>query len=267
MRDAEGEAEDVLVFATLGAPVARRGRRRRGRTARLANSADEPGAVPLTRATVVRAEPFADDGAAEDWLGELTRDPDTRDAFAAEGLALLNEAIHAQRAATMDPYLSELSPHQPAATRIGYGSGDELAAGRWTKAVDAPPEPGRRHRRAEALRPQERVGAVLGRRDHVLACETLVLRARSDLDGGRPRHAALQLEPAARAVLAELGEAVAAEQRDDLATVRNRLDELVRMRDAALAGRLGEDALGSLADTLETCERILRRRRILGADA
>ena len=265
MRDAEGEAEDVLIFATLGA--ARRGRRRRGRHARLAAGAGagEAESIPLTRATVVRADPFADEDAAGAWLDELTRDPEARDAFAAEALALVNRAIHTHRAATMDPYLSELGPHEPAATRIGYGSGDDLAAGRWAKAVDAPPDPGRRQRRVEALRPQERVGAVLGRRDHVLVCETLVRRARADLDGGRPRDAALQLELAARAVVSELDGEGAADQRDDLTSVRGSLDELRRLRDAALAGELDDEATSALADALDICERILRRRRILGS--
>ena len=263
MRDAEGDAEDVLVFATLGA--AQRGRRRRGRHARLAEGAGEATAIPLTRATVVRAQAFGDEGEADAWLADLSRDRDARDAFAADALALLNEAIHAQRAATMDPYLSELGAHEPAATRIGYGNGDQLATGRWTKAVDAPPDPGRSQRRVEALRPQERVGAVLARRDRVLACETLVLRARADLDGGRPRDAAMQLEAAVRAIGAELGGATGTEQQEDLGNVRGRLDELVRLREAALKGELDADAPGTLAGVLEVCERILRRRRILSA--
>src|SRR5919107_2969145 len=58
--------------------------------------------------------------------------------------------------------------------------------------------------RATALRPQERLAAVLAGRDAVLACEELTLRARSDLDAGRLREAALQLRAAFEAALAEL---------------------------------------------------------------
>ena len=39
-----------------------------------------------------------------------------------------------------------------------------------------------RRRRAEVLRPQERVAEVLGGRDAVAACELLLIRARLDLD-------------------------------------------------------------------------------------
>ena len=61
-----------------------------------------------------------------------------------------------------------------------------------------------RTRREAALRPQERLGALLGGRDAVLACEELALRARQDVDAGRRREAALQLDAALTAGLAEL---------------------------------------------------------------
>jgi hypothetical protein len=45
---------------------------------------------------------------------------------------------------------------------------------------------------------------VLGGRDVALACEELTLRARADLDAGRPREAALQLRIALESALSEL---------------------------------------------------------------
>jgi hypothetical protein len=105
---------------------------------------------------------------------------------------------------------------------------------------------------------------VLARRDRVLACETLVLRARADLDAGRLREAALQLEAAARAMRSELDPGAAAEQREDLAAVGGRLAELVAIRDEAIAGEPSAGSAEALEEILETCERILRRRRILG---
>ena len=54
------------------------------------------------------------------------------------------------------------------------------------------------------LRPQERLGALLGGRDVALACEELALRARQDVDAGRWREAALQLDAALTVALPEL---------------------------------------------------------------
>ncbi len=53
--------------------------------------------------------------------------------------------------------------------------------------------------------PEERFAALLGAREQALVGEELVLRARADLDAGRPREAALQARVALEALLAELG--------------------------------------------------------------
>jgi hypothetical protein len=212
----------------------------------------------------VRADPFASESDAEAWLAALVRDPEARDAFVAEALALVNSALHAQRVSALDASVHDIGVEDAVATRIGWGDGTRLAAGEWTKAVDAPPDPGRRVRRAEALRPQERVAAVLGGREELGACETLVLRARLDVDAGRDREAALQLVPAARALLAEIDPGASEDQREDLDAVRERMPALERSAELALAGRLDEAAADIVADALELCERALRRRRILG---
>lgn len=252
----------MLVISSLVAP--RRGRRKRGRHARLTGADPDPVELPATRATAVRAQRLDGEDEAKAWLAEITSDPEARDAFVAEALVLLNTALHAQRVATMDPFVNDLGSHGPVATRVGYGDGEELATGRWTKAVDAPPDPGKRVRRTEALRPQERLAAVLGGRERVGACETLVLRARQDVDAGRWREAALQLEPATRALLAEVGPGAPDDQLEDLDSIRGRATELGGLAEKALRGPLGTEATRSLEDTLELCERVLRRRQILG---
>ena len=61
-----------------------------------------------------------------------------------------------------------------------------------------------RRRRSRILAPQARLAALLGAREAALACEELTLRARADVDQGRPREAALQLLVALDAALAEL---------------------------------------------------------------
>ena len=127
------------------------------------------------------------------------------------------------------------------------------------------PLPGRRRRRAEALRPQERVAAVLAGREPIDACETLLLRARADLDQGRPREAALQLRAGLEALLAELPASAGPDQAEDLAALRERLESTAgrpaRRSQASSAERAAE-----VAETLGICERVLRRRQILRPD-
>jgi hypothetical protein len=161
-----------------------------------------------------------------------------------------------------DPYVQEVSADRATAIRIGFGTGDELAHGRWTEAreVSLPQE---RRRRAEALQPTERVAAVLGGREDVLACETLLLRARLDLDQDRPREAALQLRVGLEALLNELAEDDRTGQREDLAGLQARREGVVEAANAALRGELGPRDVARVYDALAICERMLRRHRIL----
>jgi hypothetical protein len=261
-RDSESGAEDVLVISSLQVP--RRERRRRPRRARDAGDAPKVEPLPVIRATVVRTAGFDDAGAAESWLAEMRRDPAARDEFTGAALRLVNTALHAHRAVAMDPYVCELGPHAAIATRVGFGDGDELVAGRWSAALDAPPDPVRRRRRAETLFPQERLAAVLTGRERLDVCETLVLRARLDLDQGRPREAALQLEPAIRALLAEVHASEGTDQAEDLARLEGRRRQIADAGEKALAGDLPAELEAALGDSLAVGERVLRRRRLLG---
>ena len=142
-----------------------------------------------------------------------------------------------------------------------------MADGRYTAAryVDVQ-ETGasRRARRADELRPQERVAAVLGGRERIDACETLLLRARADLDAGRLREAALQLRVGLEALLVELAGALADPgHEEDMAVLETRRGDVGRTANAALSGDLTAEQEQLTQETLELCERVLRRRRVL----
>jgi len=259
-----GDAQAVLVVATLGAPSPPARRRR----SREAQPAAELPSLPLTRVTVVRApEPFDSVEAAAQWLqGSLAADG-AADALIAEGISLLNRALYAHAVVSANPHGQELSPQRAVLLRIGYGSGEELAAGRFSVAHDVDPGAGSnasRRRRETELHPQERLAAVLGDRERLDACETLVLRARADLDGDRPREAALQLRIALEALLAELAGALVDPAHDrDMTTLGSRRDEAVAAAEMAIHGDLDEERGKGVRELVEICERVLRRRRVL----
>ncbi len=134
------------------------------------------------------------------------------DAEADAAAVELNWLLRAHRAAAADPSARDVAAAGANVVRIGYGSGEQVADGRFTEAYELPPEDdsSKPRRRAAALAPDERLAAILGGRDELLACEELVLRARSDIEAGRPREAALQARIALEALLAELGDGDAA---------------------------------------------------------
>lgn len=260
-----GEATEVLVLDTLGAPRSR-GRLRRGRPLPVES---DPGATPLvlSRVTVVRAHGFADRGAAQRWLERTSADRDAAEAFVGEALGVLNRALHAHRAATQDPYTHEVGPEGPVAVRLGYGAGPEVVEGRWSEARELPREEGPRRRRRPTggLEPQERLAAVLGGREDVDACETLILRARLDLDAGRPREAALQLRIGLEALLAERKAFAAPGQERDLAALEERRGPVEKAAREALGEAPRAGATEEIERTLVICERVTRRRRLLEA--
>jgi hypothetical protein len=139
--------------------------------------------------------------------------------------------------------------------RVGYGSGDLVAEGRFDDALEMPrTEAGAlsRGRRGDAVGPGERLAAILSGRDELLACEELVLRARADVEAHRPREAALQARIALEAVLAELdpGDPELAASRGTVGDAAN----------AALAADPPEHLQSAVADAIERMERALRRR-------
>jgi len=260
------ERESVLVVQRIGAPPAPARRRRRGRAD---PAGTEPQAVTLTRATAIRAfAPFESAEAAPRWLDQTWEAEDTVEVLVEEGLALLNRALHAQAVASGRPRSrSELSAEEAERVLLGFGSGDEAADGRFTEArqVDmASDRPSARRRREEELRPQERVAAVLRGRERLDACETLLLRARADLDAGRDREAALQLRVGVEALLVELKGALGdPDHEEDLGALSARKGEVGAAANTALGGDLSPDQRRQVEELLKLSERILRRRRIL----
>ena len=259
------ERESVLVLQQIGALAAPNRRRRRGRGE---EASADPRPLTLTRVTAIRAfSPFESSEEAARWLDEALEAEDTVEVLLDEGLALVNRALHAQAVATANPNSKvELEVGGAERVLLGVGSGDEVAESRFTHAseVDTRPRTSRRRRREEELRPQERVAAVLRGREQLGACETLLLRARADLDAGRNREAALQLRVGLEALLAELKGALAdLDHEEDMATLSARRTEAGDAANAALQGDLSTEQRAHVEELLKLSERVLRRRRVL----
>jgi hypothetical protein len=246
----------VLVIATLGAPERRRliAARKKQREAQ-----PEPEPTPVTtgRATVIDVgQPLASLAEARAWLAGAG------EADLASGLDVLNRALHVFRLVTADPYVNTVSAGRALVARIGFGAGEQVADGQWSDARELlDPQP--RLRRLKVLQPQARLAAVLSGREQALACEELTLRARIDLDSGRPREAALQLLVALDAALAELAS-------DPTAPILGeRLTELRGLRDsageaaqAALSGPLAPEQREAVEFALGRIEAALRARAV-----
>jgi hypothetical protein len=283
-RSEDGEPERVVVLGTLeparkpvGAPmVAGRGgpwplRRVRSRP-RAVPAEPEQAPVTTSRVTVIDPIALSAENQARAWLAELDREREV-----AAAVAVVNHVIHSHRIAAADPYVHEVSPAQALVIRAGWGEGEQVADGRWLHAR-ALPSPGghgsgvrsvgsRRgpgRDRSWALRPQERLAALLGARGTPLLCEELALRARQDLDHGRLAHAALELDRAYTLAVPEMQ----AEGRQDLAI---RIAELEQLRpgvqdQALLTLAQNGDAFDEevLTHALERLEAALRARTAAG---
>jgi len=251
----EAEPTYVVVLGTLGTQRRSRLKRRRTRTA---EAEPEPTPVSTTRATVIDvSSEFDDEAVAREWLGRGAEDAD---AEGTRALVVLNRVLHAHRAAAADPYLRDVGAEQALVARLGFGAGEQVADGRWKEAVELDLEP-RRPKRIAALRPQERLAALLGGRDETLACEELTLRARLDLDEGRPREAALQLRVALEAALAELeGTTGVADMDDRLDELRDARGAVGRAANVALAGDLDPEAVERVEAVVGRIEAALRAR-------
>ena len=232
------------MLRTLGAPQRRLLGKRRSKEVEGA----EPEPVPTSRATIVHAEPLGSPDEGERWVDMPAAERD--DAIAA-ALRELNVVLRAYRAAAADPYPRDVGPEQALVVRLGYGDGDQVADGRYTRAVELPREPPKR-KRGETLAPQERLAAILGGRATLLAGEELLLRAQLDLDAGRMREAALQARIALEALLGELEEKFAA-------PLRPLRDEVGRAANAALDGDLSEGDEAAVRTAVEEMAAAARR--------
>jgi hypothetical protein len=245
-RGSAEEPEHVIVLRTQGAP--QRGVFR-GRVPRRREEGEVEG-VPTVRVSVVRAAPFASAEEASAWLDGLRSDKGALEAEATQAAAALNRFLRAHRAAAADPWARDVSGEHALVVRVGHGEGDQVAEGRYAAAYELPRTP-RGSRKREDLAPAERLAAIVGGREEQLACEELVLRARADVDAGRPREAALQARIALEAVLAELDEPVDA----DRAAVGDAAN-------AALEGDPSPELQSAVAEAVEAMEAAVRRRRL-----
>jgi hypothetical protein len=236
----------VIVLRTQGAP--QRGMIR-GRVPRKRDEG-EVEAVPTSRLSVVRATPFGSRDEAAAWLDRLRGEKGELEAEAERAAAALNRFLRAHRAAAADPWGRDVSGEHALVVRVGYGEGDQVAEGRYAAAYELPRKP-RGSRKREDLAPAERLAAIVGGREDQLVCEELVLRARADLDAGRPREAALQARIALETVLSELDEPVEA----DRAAVAEAANE-------ALDHEPREELHTAVADAVAAMETALRRRRL-----
>ncbi|MGH2981586.1 MAG: hypothetical protein ACRDKV_06050, partial [Solirubrobacterales bacterium] len=101
-------------------------------------------------------------------------------------------------------------------------------------------------------------------REPLDACETILARARVDLDAGRSREAALQLQVGVEALLVELrGALTDPGHEEDMALLKERRGEIANAANSALRGELDRPTEESVAELLAVAERVLRRRRIL----
>ena len=188
---------------------------------------EPPGTVPVTRVTVIDAEPRADDADAADWLrarrGARSRQLPRRPPRRGRRPGRPRPGPRARRARRATA----------AATRSPRASGPRPASCRCPSRRKQP--------RRSKHRPAERLAALMSARDAVLACEELTLRARGDLDCGRHREAALQLEAALLGGARRAGRVARDRRRraralDELAGVRSE-PVAARGRSAAREGR------------------------------
>jgi hypothetical protein len=249
-----GEPEHVIVLGTMGAArpswIMPRSRRKH---IKQADPQSEATPVAVTRATVIDPKPLEDEREAQGWLARCAAE---REAQAAT--RTLNGVLWAHSIATADPYMREVTPAQALVIRAGWGTGDQVAAGHWEQARELPWKEPRGRRRTSALRPQERLAALLSGREEALLCEELTLRARRDVDQGRMRHAAVELQGAYEAAVVEL----AAEGREDLAS---RVAELRELHATLHAEPPGEEAIRHALARLEAALRARTAAGVVGS--
>jgi hypothetical protein len=252
-----GEPEHVIVLGTLGASRRAELGLRRSRTPRKRPrpTTPDPTPVDITRATIIDPVSLSAERQAQAWLAEIDTELQT-----CAAVGVLNRVLFAHRIASADPHVHEVSPAQALVIRAGWGEGEQVAEGLWLHALELPWAPSTRSRRrpigdrSAALRPQERLAELLGARGEELLCEELALRARLDLDAERLPHAAIELDGALAAALAELG----GEQRPDLAP---RIAELEALR-PGVSTEEPDEAVVRYA--LERLEAALRARTAVG---
>jgi hypothetical protein len=210
----EDDDDRVLIVQELDAPKPQRRGRRRARPV----EPGEPEQVPVTRVTVTGVT-LDGPGEGSAWLKETIGNRERGAALLRDATRIVNRALSALRAEARDPLVQEIGATRALAIRLGHGTGDELAEGRWTEAMQLPVP---RRGRLDGVEPQSRVAAVLAGRDEVHPAETLMLRARLDAQQGREAEARYGLR-AARAALEEETGAPREQLLKELAAIEEKL--------------------------------------------
>jgi hypothetical protein len=210
----EDDDDRVLIVQELDAPKPQRRGRRRARPV----EPGEPEQVPVTRVTVTGVT-LDGPGEGSAWLKETIGNRERGAALLRDATRIVNRALSALRAEARDPLVQEIGATRALAIRLGHGTGDELAEGRWTEAMQLPPP---RRGRLDEVESQSRVAAVLAGRDEVHPAETLMLRARLDAQQGREAEARYGLR-AARAALEEETDGPREQLLKELAAIEEKL--------------------------------------------
>ncbi|MCX6387248.1 MAG: hypothetical protein NTX07_00795 [Solirubrobacterales bacterium] len=198
----------------------------------------EATSVQLTRITVIET-------------GEESGDP----LSPKSARAVIDRALHSQAIAATGHRHVTVTP-EPIGLRQGIGRGAEVAESEWYEAeelaVSSAPKKGRRR----PAPTEEKFAQLLGGRQAIPASALLALRARQDLEAGRTREAALQLEAAITTASVELGGV--ADEASVEALVAHAVSAAAAA-EAARAGELDEEALDAVTIALERLEQALRK--------
>jgi hypothetical protein len=253
---------DVIVIRMIGAPSPRPTRFGRGGAPGVADG-EPPRELSLTLATIVfGTRLLSDDRVVARFYDSVQTKADARDQWARAALETLNRAVVAYRACAADPYVGDLSPLDARATRIGYGIGELVVAGKWEKAIAVPPPPTFRLTRDQKIMPTQAMGMVLTGSGHVLESEELLLRAVLDVEQRRFRAAAAGLRAAFELLLGEFAGKVMAgavqAQFERLLESRKEVDELAT---AAVRGPLSSRQAERVADLVEATGAFVDRWR------
>lgn len=259
-RDGEQRVLVIDVEGALPPP-----RRRRRRAKRVESRQSLPN-FPVSTVTVIRASlAYGSEAEASEWLsGAIERDATAE--LLAETLETLDRALAAEAAAAGRPYVTSTGIDDIIAARFGFGDGDRVSEGDYLEAFEVDARGGAARPRRERLhrtRPTARIAAIMGDREQAAACEFLVPRVRSDLDGGRVMSAALVIEVAVRATIVELDAVLDdPDHSADLDRLEEMLPALTELTDAVLTEGRAWPGLGeSLEEPLSIAERVMRRRR------
>ena len=182
-------------------------------------------------------------------------------------MATLNRVLHMHRAATADPHVRELRREQAVVVRVGYGEGDQVADGRWVKALELP---ARRRRGPAATRRCARRSASARCSAAATPCwparSSRCARARTSTPGAgaRPRCSSTPRSPS-RCPSSSPGRR-AATSAARLAELRDLHGGVHAAALAALQGGVEDERRCRRPARLERLEAALRARTALGFD-